>query len=839
MNLDGVIARAVPPPERTGGRFVPVRTDPAILRHRQERMAAVFGSRVAAAAHAEAIGVQPEAWFDCLRDVRLDGEEPVWATLFREIHARLREDSHYPFRDVRKWMKGRLLADWPADLARGPNAHSGFLDYFAERLAPPLQALKFSERQLGLAPTWNERFERSAALAWIFGQVAADSHAAAIAILRRAAEDRQLFSRAFFGADEPGRLLKLEAGLGDPHEGGSSVAILRFERGSVVYKPKDLRIAATVGDITALIGAPGVIGPRMLIRNGYAWEEEWHPAPVAGSKAADAFFQALGGWLAMLQGLAGVDFWFDNLIAAGAIPRFIDFETAVQPLGLEVDPDAALTDVMRINPGTVGILPMFSVSSSGQDPTDLGCVTRPGKHRLPSNVSGGAAEWEESRFAPRLANGAAVDVSDHFNAFEDGYLQVAHALRNRELQSRMMSVLRRSGDATIRVIVADTWTCYRMIRQSLAFGDLSDGVWREIALHEAIHGFSVMTGSLRESAVADMRRLDVPLFHTRLDSRTLFGTGRGRKDNVFALDALSEVPRRLEVLARAPDDERIAWLRSTFSLRKDNPPRRRPPDGRAKLPTADAGNLLEWAREIAVGIERSAQLDERGKPIWAGVSVDVFVGWRGIMALGVNVLCGRSGLAFALRELASGLAEPRLATLAAETLEGAAQDYLKWPQYHINPGFVVGVGGLVTALARTPGLRPLAEKVFDIAADRKIWLAWGTDFVSGLDGWRTAAAALGEPPPREHGRQLPYSPLGQSLLAPWLDPENAAPVCRDRPMAARRRLDRDCHGSWFADRWLDDRHNFSIVNGLPALAVAFMRLAEDEALDGAIIDYLR
>ena len=101
----------------------------------------------------------------------------------------------------------------------------------------------------------------------------------------------------------------------------------------MVYKPKDLRIAAAVGEIAELIGAPGVIGPNMLLRDGYAWEAEQHTAPVAGPDDATAFYRALGSWLAMLQGLAGVDFWFDNLIADGATPRFIDYETAVQPPG--------------------------------------------------------------------------------------------------------------------------------------------------------------------------------------------------------------------------------------------------------------------------------------------------------------------------------------------------------------------------------------------------------------------------------------------------------------------------------------------------------------------------
>ena len=149
MNLDRIIARAVPPPERAGGPFAPVETDPAIRRHRQEQMAQSFGSREQAEAHAESIGIHPDAWFARLDDVRLEGEEPPWATLFREIHAELRNHPSYAFEHVRKWAKQRLFSRWPRELARGPNAHSGFLDYLAQRLALPVQSLAFNEKAPG------------------------------------------------------------------------------------------------------------------------------------------------------------------------------------------------------------------------------------------------------------------------------------------------------------------------------------------------------------------------------------------------------------------------------------------------------------------------------------------------------------------------------------------------------------------------------------------------------------------------------------------------------------------------------------------------------------------
>ena len=836
MNLDPIIARAAPPPERVGGPFVPIATDADQLRRRQERMAEAFGSRAAAAAHAESMGVHPDVWFDRLRDVRLDGDDPVWAATFREFHERL-ADGPYPFAGVRLWAGARLAADWPPGLPRGPEALEGFLDYLARRIATPVDVLADAERRLGVTPSWDERLERNPALAWVFGQVTADWLADATTMMRRAASDRSLYARALIGAEDPGRLLRVEAGLGDPHEGGRSVAILRFERGSVVYKPKDLRIAARVGEIAAQIGEPGIAGPSILVRDGYAWEAEYRARPLAEPGDADAFYRALGGWLALLQALGAVDFWFDNLIADGAIPRFIDFETAVQPLGFRLDPDAPLTDVIRTDPSDAGILPTFLGGGDGREPTDLGCLTRPGRHRVPTIVTGSPTSWEESRFAPHLAGGKPVDGADHFEAFEEGYLRVARTLRDPAAQSRLVGVLRQSPDAAIRVILADTWTCYHLIRRSLAFGRVADGVWREIEMHGAITRYAEVTGSLREGVVGDLRRLDVPLFQTRLNSRDLVGGGSGRRPKLFPLDALSEVRRRMRVLAAEPEDQRLRRLRSVFSLRANNHPRR--PSPKSPVPPASAGDLLEWAGEIAAGIERQAKPDNRGKPNWVGAHMDPFSGWRGIVPLGPDVLSGRAGLALALFELAVGLERPELAALGCEALEAAAEDYLDSPEYLDASGFVVGVGGLVAALARAPELRPLAVKVYGVAAAREVWARSGGDFVSGLEGWRRAAAAIGDPAPRQHGRERTYTPQVLPRLAPWLDGPKAAPLCADRRIAARLRRNRDRHGVWFAHLWLDDSHNLSGVDGLSALAVAFIQLAANDAATDLVPGYLR
>ena len=828
-DLDGIVARAAPPPERAdAGTFEPVATDPASLARRRERLIEAFGSEHAAAAHARALGLSPEAWLSRFGDVRLVGPDPDWAAMFRSIFERLTEDSA-PFREVRRWMKAELTAMWPAGLPCAPDAMEGPLDQFAGRLGFILQPIYNAEQRLPHPPTWADRFSRGPALAYIVGRLAADWHADILRIARLAASDRALLTDEIFEGIDPGMLVAMEPGLGDPHAGGRSVAILRFERGAVAFKPKDLRIANAVGELARSCG--GLAPPALLLRDGYAWEPVYEQRPIADDGEAAAFFGALGGWLALLQPLGATDFWFDNLIAEGATPRFIDFETAAQPAfdwtaGAR-NPPGEIETAAAAMPGGVGILPMLMPIRDGEDPVDIGCTTRPGEHRTPlTDFRGsGLMVMQESRFAPAYADGSAADPAAHFDAFEAGYLRVARVLADPRFQDRVLKTLRGISDAPVRIILVDTWTCYRIVSQSLAPSFLSNGAWREIALHRALGKRIEASGALREGVVRDLRRADIPLFYTSPGSTDVFEVEGERKERFFEQDTISETRRRLKHLAGLPEQQRVALLRSTFALRPDNPPRRQ--TEQALLPPAGADDLLAWADEIASEVADAAVSNSGGWPTWIGTSVDVFNGLRMIGPLRCDILSGRTGLAQALIGLAGTLKRPALRALAFEVLTGTARDYIQHFEMLAGSGagHVVGAGGLVAVLAAEPELRAEAESLYDRARSGEIWMHSGDDFVSGLAGWREAARALGEPAPPRHGPGRPYAPSVLPRLARWLEPESAVPLCADTRAASRLRRDRDRHGSWFADRWTDDRHDLSGIDGLPALALRFASLA--------------
>ncbi len=842
MDLDSVIARAAPPPERAGdGPFVPIRTDADVFARREAALHEAFESPEALAAHARGLGLAPEDWIARFGDVRLAGPDPDWAAAFREIFERLDDaNREAPFREVFRWAVDTIRSAWPDGLPWRRTALDGPIGYLTQRLGSALmQTFQFEHRLGARGTTWAARFTRSPALAWALGRAMADWRSDLLRMLGHAAADRDLLSRRFFGGADPGALIGIESGLGDPHAGGRSVAILRFAHGSVVYKPKDLRIAAATGDIVGMLDSVELAPPSILTRAGYAWEREYAPQPLRDAGDADRFYRSLGGWLALLQTLNASDFWFDNLIADGATPRFVDFETVLQPPVAWPPHLRALVGAptigfhMRI--GSVGILPLLTPTRYGSEPTDLGCVCRPGEHRTPlslKNFTGGAGDalltWSEDRYAPRYASGAFADAAAHFEAFEDGYRRATkEILESAPLQDRILRALDGVSDAQIRVIVLDTWSCYRLVQASLLPAHLANGAWREIALHNLLPRHAEWNSELREAAVRDLRRLDIPLFVTSPGSRDLRGVEGEMQPDRFPQDALSALRATFPAMAETSDRERIAWLRSAFSIRADNPPRRTPVPG-APAPALPE-DLLAWAGDIGTGIRELAVRDPNGWPTWNGLQHDVHIGTLFLGPLGIDILSGRAGIAQALLELDKRLDRPDLADLAREALCGAAREYAAFPQAtrRLGVGYVVGAGGLLDVLAREPSLRDEAERVHATAAEHEAWMESGTDFVSGLAGWRQALRAFGATPTNRHGQGRPYTPSARRRLQRWLDPENATPICPDRRAAARRRADRDREGNWFAERWADDRHDLSGIDGVPALAVAFARLARE------------
>jgi hypothetical protein len=193
-------------------------------------------------------------------------------------------------------------------------------------------ALPTNEKFLGSEPSDRlfSFFKEFSALAGLWS-VSIDQWRRHVAeILARAAADDRAIARAFFDGTSCGRITDMRLGLSDRHKDGRSVALVEFERGRVVYKPRtgkaEVAWAALLRSMNENGFKPVLKNARALRRKGYHWMEHVAPARCPDVAAVRRFYKRLGGLIAAAYLSNAVDCHRENLIAAGEHPLLVDLD---------------------------------------------------------------------------------------------------------------------------------------------------------------------------------------------------------------------------------------------------------------------------------------------------------------------------------------------------------------------------------------------------------------------------------------------------------------------------------------------------------------------------------
>src|SRR6185295_11233803 len=119
----------------------------------------------------------------------------------------------------------------------------------------------------------------------------------------------------------PGELHELSFGAGDSHRGGTTVVIVRGERGRVVYKPRSLAIDTALRSFVAELGddhsedhgsALNVRIPEVMDCGDYGWAEFVSHRFAAGNDELVSFYRGIGHLLALMRLLSGSDLHAEN-----------------------------------------------------------------------------------------------------------------------------------------------------------------------------------------------------------------------------------------------------------------------------------------------------------------------------------------------------------------------------------------------------------------------------------------------------------------------------------------------------------------------------------------------
>ena len=562
-------------------------------------------------------------------------------------------------------------------------------------------------------------------LARLLGQAAGQGTAAWTELLARLAADRAAVAGTFFGGADPGPLTEVVFGAGDRHQGGRSVAVLRFAGGGrVVLKPRPVAVHAhfntAVEWLNSRLPGLGLRTLRVLERPGYGWVEYAPAAPCADRAQVARFYRRVGALLALLHALGGTDMHVENLIACADQPVPVDLETLLHPVPARPSAGDPARAALEGSVRRTALLPSFVVGERGA--VDISGLGGDRGAALPVEIPGWSAPaTDEMRLVrttgvfpgaanrPRLSD-ADADPGDHTEdlvaGFHAGYDVIAEHRADLTGPDGLLALFAEDGTrAVVRntrwyAALLDESTHPDVLRDALDRDRLLDVLWRESESDPVLR-------ALVPAELAELWAGDVPLISCRPASDELT-VGRRTLRGLVRRTGLRDAEERLAAMGGA-DRRNQEWvLRACLATRRPAAPDAAPgggtgaPFARAAAVAADPERLLAAACGIADLVAAAAH-EADGRANWLGVEPLEDRLWA-VLPQGAGLPHGYLGTALFLAELGDLTGTGRYSALARRAL-APVPGLLAALAAHpadlptIGTGFA-GLGGIAYALTR-------------------------------------------------------------------------------------------------------------------------------------------
>lgn len=573
-------------------------------------------------------------------------------------------------------------------------------------------------------------------LARLLGQASTFHTDAFAELLTRLAADRERIVGTLLDGTDPGPLAEVQAGLGDTHRHGRSVAILTFADGSrVVYKPRDLgaheRFGTAVRWLNHVVPDLDLRTAAAVVRDGYGWVEFVPARPLPDLAAADRFYRRQGALLALLHALHAADMHFENLIADGDQPVLIDTEALFHPaLAAPADGIDPAGRMLAESVQRTGLLPTVVAGEDGAaDVSALGG----------SGVSDVVTDWApDERGAlrevrrtvtrtgagnlPRLGghHGPVADVADHEKALLDGFRTAYDGItRHRDEFTDLLDDC--AGDE-VRVAVRHSRGYARLLAESTRPELLRDGLTRDNALD--VLWVESAGDPLRRQVcrheLADLWALDVPMFTARPGSADLWSASGERMPGVLERPGLASALAKVNAMSEMDLRDQEWIIAAALATRTPAGAHRPAPPlpGHLAGTAAPSERLLVSACAVADRIV--ARTHTSGDRVnWLGVELVDDQRWV-VLPMGASLGTGYLGVALFLAQLTELSGVARYAEFARGALHGLPQlfDLMRGRPDLVGTvgcGAFHGFGGIAYGLARLTTLL-------------------GDDDMSGMDG---------------------------------------------------------------------------------------------------------
>ncbi|MBI5320401.1 type 2 lanthipeptide synthetase LanM family protein [Bradyrhizobium sp.] len=458
---------------------------------------------------------------------------------------------------------------------------------------------------------------------------------------KRLFEDLPEIERAFGRQKPSGRLIAVETGLSDPHDGGRTVVSVEFSSGlRIIYKPRSLGVERAYFDFAAAINRLDVLLPfrilTILDRGDYGWVEFVEHRSCASEEEVRRYYRRSGNLLCLVYALNGSDFHFENLIAAGEHPVPIDLETICHhrmEIGGGDDVDE-MTERLRLSVLATDLLPdpvkldhqYFDISAFAHSDAEEGEADVVIWKRVNTDGMDYVCERQPPRPARNLPklNGKTAVLDSYTTIILEGFEEAYRFLQQKaDLLLDETGPLRAMFSHHSRFIYRPTALYSLILQRALHPSYVRDGV--DFALQFEVLARKLieapdrpMTWPLIEAEMASLWQLDIPRFTARGDETALRLGPENSVAGCFADSAWNATRAKI----RGLNESDLRWQRSliagSFDVRSANlgtdPATAREEFGDIEPLAEDA--LLSVAVDLANEIEAKALRQSNGDLGW-------------------------------------------------------------------------------------------------------------------------------------------------------------------------------------------------------------------------------
>ena len=468
------------------------------------------------------------------------------------------------------------------------------------------------------------------------------------------------------GTDSISCLDSIDAEQGDTHDKGRFVVKLDFSEGTIIYKPRNLRVQEELDHTLSSVCGKGDTLPlyyrKTIYHDDYAFDTFVKYEECSTEEQVENYYRRFGQICAIIYMLRGNDIHYENIIAHGEYPVLIDVETLFQHQGDVINrPDNAASDVYIDTVSSVGGTAMVPIitfnqgkNGKGIDISALGGKEQELPYKVLQLVNTGTDNMKFDYVAARMSgannlpklNGEIIDFNKYTDIIIDGFRKtMEYILGNKELFIGKGGLVERYADIRVRHLMKATQN-YAKIMLFSSHPNYSGDMTKLERMYANIWDYNYRDKRIVRFETDDMIDGDIPIFYGRIGSREIISSSGDKLDDYFETSAYDKVVARFEELDEAEVERQISQMKicmNMFESENHENAEGRKNEKAAEKPSRE--KLLRKAEEIADTIIDNAHFNRNTQTVeWSNVVYDTINGCWKTRGISCGLTAGQAGV---------------------------------------------------------------------------------------------------------------------------------------------------------------------------------------------------